>query len=77
MTKVLCLHDNKEYMLVGTGYGMFKAQGQGGWGAFPSTSEGKSMVVAIADSQGRIRWIESNQIRVISIDGVPISDCLR
>lgn len=74
MIKVLCLHDEKEYILVGTGYGMYKAQGATGWFQ-PLHVEGESSLVALCNKDGKIKWIDSEQIRVISVDNIAISDC--
>lgn len=74
MVKVKLKSNDKEYAMLGTGYGMFRAQGPTGWTGFPKTNEGSEKVVAICSSDGEILWAKSEDVYVVSIDGVAISE---
>ena len=67
---------DKDYILLGAGYGAYKAQGQAGWGSIPSTSKGEIPIVAICDETGEIDWVLSKDIYVVSVDGVDVADAL-
>ncbi|QVK16813.1 hypothetical protein KHQ81_07770 [Mycoplasmatota bacterium] len=64
-------------VLIGTGYGVFKAYGQKGWGSFPSTSKGEKFKIATCDKTGSIEWIESDSCEVIEVDGIAVQDCIK
>lgn len=68
----------KHYALVGTGYSFFKDSRPSFLGGvlFPHQEEGESMCAAISDEYGVIRWVQTNEIRVIMIDGVRIGEIL-
>jgi len=77
MTIVRLNSTEKEYVLLGTGFGMFKAQGQAGWGKMVNTSKGDKRVVALSNEFGQVLWADSNDITVVSVDGVNISKILK
>lgn len=64
-------------VMLGTGYGVFKAYGQKGWGSFPSTSKGEKYKIVICDKSGSIEWIDSDLCEVIEIDGKAVRDCIK
>ncbi|MDR3599313.1 MAG: hypothetical protein P4L49_02320 [Desulfosporosinus sp.] len=68
----------KHYVLVGTGYSFFKNSRPSfvGGTLFPHQEEGESLCAAISDEFGVIRWVQTNEIRVIEIDGVRIGEIL-
>ncbi|MCO1604749.1 hypothetical protein [Desulfosporosinus nitroreducens] len=68
----------KHYALVGTGYSFFKDSRPSVLGGvlFPHQEEGESMRAAISDEYGVIRWVQTNEIEVINIDGVRIGEIL-
>jgi hypothetical protein len=58
------------FVVIGTGYGMYRSATPGALGALtPIEDEGERGTVAVCDSKGRIRWFESKDLRVVSIDG--------
>lgn len=75
-TIVKNINNGKKYFLVGTGFGAYKATRPSflGGNLFPVEDEDTITVVAICDAYGNINWIQSSEIKVISIDGVPISE---
>ena len=65
------------FVLIGTGYGMYRSAMPGALGALtPIEDEGEKGFVAVCDSKGRIRWFESHELRVVSIDGQSPADAL-
>ncbi|MTI49863.1 hypothetical protein [Sporosalibacterium faouarense] len=64
----------KRFVLLGAGYGAYKATRPSFFGGdlFPKEEEGIVKAVAVSDSDGNIRWINSNKLKVIEIDGVKI-----
>jgi hypothetical protein len=73
-------HDESgvEYVLVGTGLGMFQATKPhwflGDWGS--ETKSGVSSCVCAADGDGTLRWMPSKHVTVVSVDGVKPTDIL-
>lgn len=51
-----------QYLLVGTGYSHYK--------------EGTDQMVAVCDAKGKLYWLSSDEVCVLSIQGVPVSDLL-
>ena len=67
----------EQYALIGAGYGMYKAQGQPGWGRIANTTQGTTKAVALCNKDGEIIWAKSEDVTVISIDGVLVSERLK
>ncbi len=69
--KVLNKETNKEYFLLGTGYGMSQSARSSflGGDLFPNIEEDSVQKITVCDEFGRIIWFDSSDIRVISIDG--------
>jgi len=68
---------HKQYALVGTGYGEFKPSRHGkGWSA-PVASEDHHEMIAVCDATGRVYWLPSAHIDVLSIDGTKPSELLQ
>lgn len=76
MIKVRSKRTEQEFVLLGAGYGMFRAQGQSGWGAIPSTREGDRGVVCVSDRNGEIFFVNSEELYVYSVDGKVITEIL-
>lgn len=76
MIKAQINGDNQQYILIGAGYGMFKSQGQGGWGSLPSTTKGDARIVALCNNKGVIVWAKSEDVTIISIDDKLISNLI-
>ena len=69
---------NKDYVLIGTGFGAFQSK-KPNWllgDLMADTSQGQYAMVCVADKSGRVRWIESQQVVVKSVDGTPVGDLL-
>lgn len=66
----------KKYILLGTGFGAYKAIRPSFFGGnlLPHEEEGTIATVAVCDSKGNIIWIESDVLQVIEVDGVKISE---
>lgn len=72
-------HDEseEEFVLVGTGLAMFQAKPHyflGAWGA--ENKGGVSPCVCAADGAGRLRWIPSSKVTLVSVDGAKPSELL-
>ena len=75
MIKVMVKGTTNEYVLLGAGHGMFKAQGQKGWSSTPTTSQHDERSLAVCGPDGKILWFETSKLRVVSVDGVGINEC--
>ena len=66
----------KNYILLGTGYGAYKAVTPSflGGNLFPNEEEGTIPMAAVCDNNGDIIWVKSDSLQVIEIDGVKISE---
>jgi hypothetical protein len=66
----------KKYILLGTGFGAYKAVRPSFFGGnlIPHEDEGTIKTVAVCDSRGDIIWIDSNNLQVIEVDGKKISE---
>lgn len=73
MVKVVIEPNDVEYVVVGSGHGMFKSQGAAGW-FVPMNQEGESFKLAVCDYSGRVFWVDSNSVRVVSIDGKTLEE---
>ena len=62
---------NKDYVLLGTGFGAFKSSRPGLFlgDLFPTEEKGQITMVALCNQQGEIRWAQSEDVTVVSIDG--------
>lgn len=67
---------NNKYILLGTGFGAYKAVRPSFFGGnlLPHEEEGTIGTVAVCDKKGEISWIDSNDLQVIKIDGIDISE---
>ena len=61
----------KQYVLVGAGFGAYvSARPSLVFGnLFPEEEEGTLPGVALCDEEGRIEWLRSEEITVLSVDG--------
>ncbi len=59
------------YVLIGTGFGAFRATAPHWFmgNMSPETKEGELALVAVCDLDGRVGWLDSDDIEVISVDG--------
>lgn len=67
---------NKKYILLGTGFGAFKAVRPSllGGNFIPHEEEGNIKMVSVCDKNGNINWFYSNNLYVIQVDGINISE---
>ncbi len=70
--------NGKKYILLGTGYGAFKATRPSYFGGnlFPKNEEGTYQMVAITDETNKIFWCPSKDLTILSADGKTISEWL-
>ncbi len=69
----------KRYVLVGTGFGAFQSK-KPNWllgDLVADTTEGQHAMVCVCDGNGRLYWVESTQLTVVSVDGQPPDDLLQ
>ena len=61
----------KRYVLLGTGFGAYKATRPGVFfgNLNPNEEEGEFTMVAVCDPKGVIRWTHSDDLIVIEVDG--------
>lgn len=72
------IKSGKSYVVVGTGFGAFKAT-KPNWffgNLMSDEQSGELSVVAVCGAEGAIGWIESDALTVVSIDGVTPGDVL-
>ena len=62
----------EKYVLLGTGFGAFKATRPGIFfgNLLPQEESGELTMVAVCDRDGRIGWIHSEELTVVEIDGM-------
>lgn len=63
--------DGKKYVLLGTGFGAFKATRPGVFfgNLVPEEEKGEITMVAVCDDDGQIRWTHSDALTVVKVDG--------
>ncbi len=61
----------KKYVLLGTGFGAYKAARPDVFlgNLWPTEDEGQITMVAVCDGEGRIRWAQSDDLTVVEVDG--------
>jgi hypothetical protein len=61
---------NDQFVLLGTGFGMFKAMRGATLGDILSKQdEGEKTLAALCGEDGNILWADSSELTVISVDG--------
>lgn len=77
-TKVRRKTNGKVYLVLGTGYGAFKAMAMANTlhAINPEIDEGELKMIAACDSTGSIHWIDHRDVEVIEVDGVKPSELL-
>ena len=66
----------RKYILLGTGYGAYKAVSPSFFGGkfLPHEEEGILQTVAVCNKSGDIIWYKSSELQVVEIDGIKVSD---
>ena len=69
---------NKRYVLVGAGFGAYtSARPSLIFGSLlPTEDEGTLPGVALCDEEGRVEWVRSEEVTVLSVDGEAPADLL-
>ena len=70
-TIVKHIESGDKYILLGTGFGAYKATRPslffGNWA--PAEEGGQVTMVAVCNAEGQIGWIHSDELEVIEVDG--------
>lgn len=76
---VLHTKSNKKYVLIGTGYGAYKASRPSvlGGSLFPHEDMGEIPVAAVSDSKGKIHWFLTGDLQVLEIDGQNLNNIIK
>ena len=68
----------KQLVLIGAGFGAYQSKKPnaffGDWVA--DTESGSQEMVCVCNSDGLIGWMYSEEVNVISVDGVPVGDLI-
>ena len=61
----------ERYILLGTGFGAYKATRPSLFfgNLLPSEESGQTTMVAVCNRQGQIGWVHSSELTVVEIDG--------
>jgi ribosomal protein S27AE len=73
-TIVLHKPSQVKYLLLGTGYGVYRSRLPGviGGSLFPQTDEGEIPVAAVCDRSGNMLWLLTEELLVLEVDGKPV-----
>jgi hypothetical protein len=63
--------DGQNYILLGTGFGAFKATRPSMFlgNLIPTEDQGELKMVSVCDAEGTIRWAQSSDVTVVEVDG--------
>jgi len=66
----------KLFVLIGTGYGAYKAMLPGVFGGslFPQEESAEIPLAAVSDRYGNILWMLTEELQVVEVDGRPVGD---
>lgn len=67
---------NKKYILLGTGFGAFKAVRPSFFGGnlLPHEEEGIIKMISVSDKNGNINWFYSDNLQVVEVDGIKVTE---
>lgn len=70
-TVIQHLETRREYVLLGTGFGMFKAQKPSFifGNLLPDTDADSVEAVCVCDAKGEIQWFLAKEVQVVQVDG--------
>ena len=72
------IESGEKYILLGTGFGAYKATRPslffGNWS--PTEETGQVTMVAVSNVQGQIGWVHSDELEVVAVDGKSPSELL-
>jgi hypothetical protein len=65
------IESGEKFILLGTGFGAFKATRPSLFfgNLAPTEEAGQVTMVAVCNSQGQIGWIHSDELQVVEVDG--------
>ena len=71
LTIVKQIANDKKFILIGTGFGAFKTSNPSTFrvNRLPKPDEGVIPMVAVCDENGEIKWMKTNEIKIVNIDG--------
>lgn len=71
-TLVEHVESGNRYLVVGSGFGIYKASRPGLFGnLFPIEDGGNYHLIAVCDRTGTIKWFYSSDLQVVEVDGHP------
>ncbi|WBW95686.1 hypothetical protein [Oceanirhabdus sp. W0125-5] len=76
LTIVKQIATDKNFILIGTGYGAFKTSNPSTFrvNRLPKADEGVIPMVAVCDDNGVIKWMKTKEIKIVNINGnLPIN----
>ena len=65
------IESGEKYVLLGTGFGAFKATRPSLFfgNLAPAEETGQVTMVAVCNGEGRIGWVHSDELQVVEVDG--------
>ena len=72
------IESGEKYLLLGTGFGAYKATRPSVFfgSLLPKEEAGQVTMVAVSNAQGQIGWIHSNELQVVQVDGISPGELL-
>ncbi len=77
-TIVVQQRTGRRFILLGTGFGAYQSK-KPNWffgDLMADTSEGQYAMVCVCDADGTVGWLQSYEVVVESVDGVPVKEAL-
>ncbi|MGA1822437.1 MAG: hypothetical protein ACMUIG_07915 [Thermoplasmatota archaeon] len=77
-TVVVYKETGEEYILLGTGFGSYQSK-KANWffgDLIAEVDEGTNPMVCVCDKNGKVGWLESHKVTVVSIDGRKVNELL-
>lgn len=70
-TIVKHIETGKQYILLGTGFGAYRATRPSLFfgNLAPAEDEGEVSVIFVCNSEGKVGWVQSEEVQVVEIDG--------
>ena len=68
----------EQFILLGTGFGAYQSMHKGVMfgDLIPDIDKGQFAMVCVSNSEGKIGWFKSTEVKVISVDGKSPGDLL-
>lgn len=70
--------NGKYYYLLGTSYSFYKDTVPSFFGGnlFPNEDEGEAKIGAVCNEQGEIEWFPTEELKVVEVDGIKVSELI-